>query len=57
MPLIKGRQIVDTTNAIKGRQIVDVTSIVNEFVDSIVKRKLSDILSKLNIEKAYDYVN
>lgn len=42
---------------IKGRQIVDVTSIVNEFVDSIVKRKLPEILSKLNIEKAYDYVN
>lgn len=51
--LVDGHQMA----FLKGRQIMDVALLANEMVDSRVKQKKSGILSKLDIEKAYDHVN
>ena len=40
---------------IKGRQILDVVLIANKVVDSILRRKESGLVCKLDIEKAYDH--
>lgn len=37
-------------------QILVVSIIANEIIDSIVEKKKSGILCKLDIEKAYDYI-
>ncbi|XP_019241886.1 PREDICTED: uncharacterized protein LOC109221911 [Nicotiana attenuata] len=42
---------------IKGRQIVDAALIANECVDSRQKGQKPGILSKLDLEKAFDHVN
>lgn len=42
---------------IKGRQIMDDVVIANELVDSRLKCKQPGILCKLDIQKAYDYLN
>ena len=42
---------------IEGRHILDVSLIVNEIMDSIVKKKDSGVLYKLDIKKAYDHIN
>ena len=41
---------------VEGRQILDVVLIANEVIDSILKNNGGAILCKLDIEKAYDYV-
>ena len=42
---------------IQGRQILDASLVANEIIDSIVKKKDSGVLCKLDIEKAYDHIN
>ena len=42
---------------VDGRQILDVALIVNEAIDSLLRRNESEVLCKLDIEKAYDYLN
>ena len=42
---------------VEGRQILDAVLIVNEAVDSIIKRKESGLACKLDIEKAYDHLS
>ena len=42
---------------VEGRQILDVVLIANEAVDTIIRRKESGIVCKLDIEKAYDHLS
>lgn len=42
---------------IEGRQSVDGVLIVNECINSLMKKKEACILCKLHLEKAYDRVN
>ena len=42
---------------VEGRQILDATLIANEAIDSLLKNNESEILCKLDIEKAYDHLN
>ena len=42
---------------VEGRQILDAVLIANEAVDSIIRRKESGIVCKLDIEKAYDHLS
>lgn len=41
----------------EGRQILYPSLMANEIIDSIEKKKESDILCNLDIEKAYEYLN
>ena len=41
---------------VEGRQILDIVLIANEAVDSILRKKESGLLCKLDIEKAYDHI-
>ena len=42
---------------VEGRQILDAVLIGNEVVDSTLRRKESDLVCKLDIEKAYDSIS
>ena len=42
---------------VEGRQILNTVLIANETVDFIIRRKESDIVCKLDIEKAYDHLS
>ena len=42
---------------VDGRWIMDAFLLVNEVIDTILKRKERGILCKMNIEKAYDQIN
>ena len=41
---------------VEGRQILDAVLIASEAADSILMKKESRLLCKLDIEKAYDYI-
>lgn len=42
---------------IRGRQILDSVLIANECIESRLKSRVPSLLSKLDLEKAYDHVN
>ena len=42
---------------VEGRQILDASLIVNEVIDSILKKQDKGVLYKLDIKKAYDQIN
>ena len=47
-----------TQNAfVEGRQILDTALIANEVINSLLKWDESDVLCKLDLEKAYDHIN
>lgn len=52
-------EIVSTSqNAfVEGKRILNATLLANEVVDSRRKQGVSDTLSKLDLEKAYDHMN
>ncbi|RVX11584.1 LINE-1 retrotransposable element ORF2 protein [Vitis vinifera] len=55
---VMGKVVSSAQNAfVEGRQILDAALIANEAIDSMLKRKESGVLCKLDIEKAYDYLN
>ena len=55
---VVGQVVSVAQNAfVEGRQILDATLIVNESIDTLLRRKESGLLCKLGIEKAYDHLN
>lgn len=42
---------------VERRQILDTSLIANKIINSIIRKKDSGILCKLDIEKAYDHFN
>ena len=55
---VSGQVISPVQSAfVEGRQILNTVLIANEAVDFIIRRKESDIVCKLDIEKAYDHLS
>ena len=55
---VVGKVISNFQNAfIKGKQFLDAVLIASEAIDSRLKSNLSNLVLKINIEKAYDYIN
>lgn len=52
-----GRLVNQAQNTfVEGRQILDATLIVNEVIDTMIKKRERGLLCKLDIEKAYDHL-
>ncbi|RVW49203.1 putative ribonuclease H protein [Vitis vinifera] len=55
---VVGKVVSSSQNAfVEGRQILDAALVANEVIDSVLKRKESGVLCKLDLEKAYDRIN
>ena len=55
---VVGKVVSSSQNAfVEERQILDAALIANEAIDSLLKRKESGVLCKLDLEKAYDHIN
>ena len=55
---VVGKVVSSSQNAfVEGRQILDAALVANEVIDSVLKRKESVVLCKLDLEKAYDRIN
>ena len=55
---VVGKVVSSTQNAfVEGRQILNAALVANEVIDSVLKRKESGVLCKLDLEKAYDRIN
>ena len=55
---VVGKVVSSTQNAfVEDGQILDAALIANEVIDSLLKRKESEVLCKLDLEKAYDRIN
>ena len=53
LKMVMGQVVSVAQNAfVKGRQILDATLITNEVIDTLLRRKESGLLCKLDIEKA-----
>ena len=54
---VMGRLVNKAHNAfVEGRKILDASLIVNEAIDSLMRKKERGILCKLDIKKAYDQI-
>ena len=53
LKMVMGQAVSVAQNAfVEGRQILDATLIANEVIDTLLRRKESGLLCKLDIEKA-----
>ena len=55
---VVGKVVSEAQNAfVESRVILDAALIANETVDAMLRRKLSGVLCKLDIEKTYDHLD
>lgn len=53
-----GKVVYKFQNAfVKGKQILNAALVANEAIDTTLKSNFTEVICKLYIEKAYNYVN
>ena len=57
LKLVRGGIFYSQQAFVQGRQILDVVLIASETLDFRLKDNMSDLLLKMDIEKAFDHVN